>query len=170
MTVRWGPTGLDASTPPRGAFLRTAAESAAAAAEPVAFEVLPRQECLRILGEQSVGRVAISLHALPAIAPVAYVLLGDELVFGPQAGSGELVAPEGNVVAFQVDDIDPATGTGRNVVTVGVVHPFDRTSADHREALHGGRLPGPVAAAVNLYSLSTQRISGRKWGAAPARA
>jgi hypothetical protein len=134
----------------------------------VAFRILPRSECLRFLSEQSVGRVAISLRALPAIAPVAYVLLGDELVFGPPAGSGELVAPEGNVVAFEVDDIDPATGAGCNVVAVGVVRPFDGSRPDRREPLALGRSRGALAAAVNLYLLSTQRISGRTWGPALA--
>jgi uncharacterized protein len=130
----------------------------------LASRILSRPQCLTILRNQSVGRVAISLRALPAIAPVAYVLLGDELVFGPQAGSGELVAPEGNVVAFQVDDIDPATGGGCNVVAVGVVRPFDGSRLDRRDALIVGRSTGPVAAAVHLYCLSTQRISGRAWG------
>jgi nitroimidazol reductase NimA-like FMN-containing flavoprotein (pyridoxamine 5'-phosphate oxidase superfamily) len=79
-------------------------------------QTLAREECLGLIALASVGRVALSANALPTVVPVNFRLVDDHIVF--HTGRG---APK-NVIAFQVDDIDPKTHVGWSVVVTGVAH------------------------------------------------
>ena len=82
------------------------------------LQALTRGECLDLLGRRSLGRVAFTDRALPAIRPVNYALVGHQLVLRTQAdGLGRRL--DGQVVAFEVDDIDDAHETGWSVVVTG---------------------------------------------------
>lgn len=83
------------------------------------FEVLGQQECLRMLARGGVGRVAVSVGALPTVLPVRFTLFGEDVVF-PAVPGGELEgAVRGAVVAVEADHIDPAGGW--SVVVTGIV-------------------------------------------------
>jgi nitroimidazol reductase NimA-like FMN-containing flavoprotein (pyridoxamine 5'-phosphate oxidase superfamily) len=82
------------------------------------LQPLTTEECLDLLGHSSLGRVAFTERALPAIRPVNYVLVGHQLVLRTQAdGLGRRL--DGQVVAFEVDDIDAEHGTGWSIVVRG---------------------------------------------------
>ena len=82
------------------------------------LQPLTRDECLDLLSRSSLGRVAFTERALPAIRPVNYALVGHQLVLRTQAdGLGRRL--DGQVVAFEVDDIDTELGTGWSVVVTG---------------------------------------------------
>lgn len=82
------------------------------------LQPLTRAECLELLSRSSLGRVAFTERALPAIRPVNYALVGHQLVLRTQAdGLGRRL--DGQVVAFEVDEIDPDHGTGWSVVVTG---------------------------------------------------
>ncbi len=111
----------------------------------VRFEVLPRDECLRLLSKAPLGRVAVSVGALPMVLPVQFALVGDDVVFPADRG-GELdVAARNAVVAFEADSIDP--GTGWSVVATGVAT----------------EVPG----AAGFLRISTEIVSGRRFLRAP---
>jgi nitroimidazol reductase NimA-like FMN-containing flavoprotein (pyridoxamine 5'-phosphate oxidase superfamily) len=75
-------------------------------------------ECLDLLGRGSLGRVAFTENALPAIRPVNYALVGHQVVLRTDPdGLGKRL--DGQVVAFEVDEIDTADGTGWSVVLLG---------------------------------------------------
>jgi nitroimidazol reductase NimA-like FMN-containing flavoprotein (pyridoxamine 5'-phosphate oxidase superfamily) len=79
---------------------------------------LSRAECLTLLGQRSLGRVAYTERALPAIRPVNYALVGSSVLLRTDAaGLGRRL--DGQVVAFEVDDVDPESGTGWSVVLTG---------------------------------------------------
>ena len=83
------------------------------------LERLDRAECLRLLSFRGVGRVAVTVGALPAVFPVNYALDGDGVVFRTASGT-KLAAAAGNaVVAFEVDEIDPIDHSGWSVLVVG---------------------------------------------------
>jgi nitroimidazol reductase NimA-like FMN-containing flavoprotein (pyridoxamine 5'-phosphate oxidase superfamily) len=82
------------------------------------LQLLTRDECLVLLGRSSIGRVAFSERALPAIRPVNYVLVGHQVVLRTQAdGLGRRL--DGQVVAFEIDEIDAVNETGWSVVVTG---------------------------------------------------
>lgn len=72
------------------------------------IEELSRDECLALLRGSRVGRVGISIRALPAILPVNFVVIDDAIVVCMSGPSTELHANIGSVVAFEVDCPDEA--------------------------------------------------------------
>jgi uncharacterized protein len=84
------------------------------------LELLSQAQCRDLLKRSAVGRVAVTLAALPAIFPVNYALLDDQIVFLTGEGTKLRAALERAVVAFQVDHIDDATATGWSVMAIGM--------------------------------------------------
>ena len=82
------------------------------------LEALSPAECMELLGRSNLGRVAFTERALPAIRPVNYALVGHQIVLQTDPhGLGRRL--DGQVVAFEVDEIDKAAGTGWSVVVTG---------------------------------------------------
>jgi nitroimidazol reductase NimA-like FMN-containing flavoprotein (pyridoxamine 5'-phosphate oxidase superfamily) len=84
------------------------------------LEILPEEECLRLLATVPVGRVAVSVGALPAILPVNFALLDGDVVFRTAPGSKLDAAVRNAVIAFEADSIDPVYHTGWSVLVTGV--------------------------------------------------
>lgn len=102
---------------------------------------LPRDECLQLLSRCSLGRVAFTENALPAIRPVTYALVGAHLVIRAETqGLGRRL--DGQVVAFEVDEIEPGGATGWSVVVTGAA----RLLRDPSEVVRG-EAQGPVSLA-----------------------
>lgn len=83
------------------------------------LEVMTPQDCLRLLGSVSVGRIAYTDQALPAVQPVTFLLDNDALLVRTGEGAQLAGAARNAVVAFQVDDLDPETRSGWAVMVVG---------------------------------------------------
>jgi len=84
------------------------------------LELLGEEQCLELLAAEQIGRLGVSVGALPAIFPVNYLMIGGDIFFRTGDGLKRRAAIEGNVVGFEVDHIDPTTGTGWSVLAVGV--------------------------------------------------
>ena len=84
------------------------------------FRELDRQECLRLLGQVSIGRIVYTDQALPAVLPVNFSLDHDFSVLLRTSGSSRVArALDQAVVAFEADRFDEAAGTGWSVVVMG---------------------------------------------------
>jgi nitroimidazol reductase NimA-like FMN-containing flavoprotein (pyridoxamine 5'-phosphate oxidase superfamily) len=70
-------------------------------------EDLDPEECLRLLETVRVGRVGVTLEALPAVFPVEFVVSEGAVVFRTVPGTKLDAATTGSVVAFEAD----TTGT-----------------------------------------------------------
>ena len=53
----------------------------------VVFEALDTEQCRTLLGSHNVGRMAVSVDALPVILPVNYAVDGDDIVFRTTPGT-----------------------------------------------------------------------------------
>lgn len=85
-----------------------------------ALVTLPRAECLALLATTTIGRVVFNERALPAVMPVSYGLVGEDVVLCTVAGSRLERAARDGVLAFEVDEIDPVHRTGWSVVVTGL--------------------------------------------------
>jgi nitroimidazol reductase NimA-like FMN-containing flavoprotein (pyridoxamine 5'-phosphate oxidase superfamily) len=98
------------------------------------LETLSKRDAVGLLSTVSVGRVVFSVGALPAIVPVAYAVHGDAIVMRTSPESRLARAAPGGVLAFEVDEVDPATRTGWSVVVTGlastVSDPVERAAID----------------------------------------
>lgn len=81
--------------------------------------VLTRTECLELLRASHLGRVGVSVDALPVILPVQYAMLDDDVVFRTGVGTKLDAALQNNVVAFEIDSVDPLYHRGWSVVVTG---------------------------------------------------
>jgi hypothetical protein len=85
----------------------------------MAGEQIPSRRCWELLATTSVGRLALSVRALPVILPVQYHLTGHRLA----ACLGHHAIPARSlndaIIAFTADDIDPVSRTGWSVQIQG---------------------------------------------------
>ena len=95
---------------------------------------LDEQECRRLLGTAVIGRIAFTEGALPAIQPVHFALIGDNVLIPTRPGSKVAAAAARTVVAFEVDDFDVRLRTGWSVTAIGpsrlVTDPDDLAGLD----------------------------------------
>ena len=96
------------------------------------LEVLPHDECIALLSTVNVGRIGLSLNALPVIFTVNYALDGDTVVFRTRPDSKLKAALAGQVVSFQADRLDDKGHFGWSVSITGqaLVADEDRARLD----------------------------------------
>jgi hypothetical protein len=96
--------------------------------------ILTPGECLELLAQVTVGRVGVSIGALPAILPVHFALLDDSVVFRTWPGTRLDAAANGAVVAFQADAFEPPHPHSWSVLVQGmtseVTDPGDLAEVD----------------------------------------
>lgn len=123
--------------------------------------VLGRDECLALLRHSDLGRVAVSVGALPAVFPVNYRMLGDDVVFRTGTGSKLHAAVTNAIVAFEVDAVDREHRAGWSVLVTGTASEL----LDPREIANADGLglepwlQGPLSRWVRVR---TQMLSGRR--------
>ncbi|MBO0691633.1 MAG: pyridoxamine 5'-phosphate oxidase family protein [Acidimicrobiaceae bacterium] len=83
-------------------------------------EELDQAECLALLATVNVGRVGVSSQALPAILPVNFILNGHDILFRTVPGTKLHAAHTGAVVAFEADQLGPATTENWSVLVRGI--------------------------------------------------
>ncbi len=120
------------------------------------LEVLDRTECLRLLREAAIGRIALSHRALPTVVPVSFALDDDRILVRTGDGARLHAAQSDAVVAFEVDDFDVERGTGWSVLVTG------RASLE-RDASVVARVPRwPANDVDDVISISIELVSGRR--------
>lgn len=125
------------------------------------LEVLSRDECLRLLAHSRIGRVAVNVDALPAVVPVNFILVGDDVVFRTNPGAKLDAAMANNVVAFETDDVDPVYQTGWSVLVQG----FAREIVDPDQLEQARKAPLRAWAGEGrerFVRIDTQCVSGRR--------
>jgi nitroimidazol reductase NimA-like FMN-containing flavoprotein (pyridoxamine 5'-phosphate oxidase superfamily) len=98
---------------------------------------LTPDECLRLLKTVPVGRVGVTVDALPAILPVNFVVSDGTIVFRTVLGSKLDAATAGMVVAFEADHYGTDTDRwGWSVLVRGVAEEItDPTELEHARSL-----------------------------------
>ncbi len=94
------------------------------------LELLSEEAAWNLLTREEVGRVGLSVAALPVILPVNFVVIDGCIVFRTAPGSKLAAAVTGAVVAFEVDSHDSSSRSGWSVLVVGrseVIHGLDET-------------------------------------------
>jgi hypothetical protein len=125
-------------------------------------EMLDREECLRLLATQEIGRLAFVIAGHPDVLPVNYSLDRDEIVIRTDAGR-KLEGLSRSPVAFEVDEIDRASHAGWSVVVHGLaqeVTPYDRQEVVER--LTSLPLHPWVGEKVHTVRIVPRTVSGRR--------
>jgi uncharacterized protein len=126
------------------------------------IEVLDDEACLELLRSRAIGRIGLSVNALPLVLPVNYVVDGSRVVFRSNPGTKLEQALRGAVVCFEVDDFDPTYHAGWSVIVTGRA-----TEITEREDLaHVERLPlrpwAPIEGG-HYIAVDMEMLSGRRF-------
>jgi nitroimidazol reductase NimA-like FMN-containing flavoprotein (pyridoxamine 5'-phosphate oxidase superfamily) len=95
------------------------------------LEPLDEQECLRLIAAGGVGRIGYTGRFGPTVVPVNYALYEGTIVFrtGQHSPMGEDlrtgIEHAESKVAFEIDEISPATREGWSILVQGAAHPVD---------------------------------------------
>jgi uncharacterized protein len=121
---------------------------------------LDRDTCLRLLSRTALGRVVFTDAAMPAAAPVRYLVDGEEVVFRAVGGS-TLAGIGGSVVAFEADEIDVPLRAGWSVLAVG--HAYEVLDPARLVEL-AGDLPATWSPGESeqVICIALQRVTGRR--------
>jgi nitroimidazol reductase NimA-like FMN-containing flavoprotein (pyridoxamine 5'-phosphate oxidase superfamily) len=84
------------------------------------WQELTERECLALVGQRHLGRLAVCGPDGPLVLPVTYLLHGGAVVFRTAPGGTLAEAGRGRAVAFEVDAVDEGTRTGWSVLVRGV--------------------------------------------------
>jgi nitroimidazol reductase NimA-like FMN-containing flavoprotein (pyridoxamine 5'-phosphate oxidase superfamily) len=125
------------------------------------LELLSDEECWQLLGSRQVGRVAVTMAALPAIFPVNYAVVDATIVSRTSAGTKLGAAAREAIVAFEVDDYERAERSGWSVLIVGrseVVHDLEVTG----KVLTAGLEPWAGGRRTEIVRITPGFLSGRR--------
>ena len=90
--------------------------------KPDVLEVMPDADCVRLLGSNELGRLAlVDREGRPLIFPVNYFFDEGVVVFRTAPGTKLDLAP-GAYAGFEIDGLDPAAGIGWSVLVKGIAH------------------------------------------------
>jgi len=130
------------------------------------LKILDRQECLRLLATANLGRVGITVGALPVIAPVHFGLVRDRIAFRAGIGTTLGAATRNAVVAFEVDHVDLPAGEGWSVAVTGMAR---EATLDELTDLADVRIPRWTEWGGDRFIVvSTDIVSGRRMPSRPS--
>jgi nitroimidazol reductase NimA-like FMN-containing flavoprotein (pyridoxamine 5'-phosphate oxidase superfamily) len=132
------------------------------------LNVLSPDECLHLLGTVKIGRVGLSIDALPAILPVNFCLLDRDIVLRTVEGTKFHAAASATVLAFEADGYELDGTTGWSVLVQGVSRVVD----EPLELLRVGELNleswALDGAADHFVRITSSRVSGRRFSRGPS--
>jgi uncharacterized protein len=139
-------------------------DSATGSGTPV--EHLDSQQCLNLLRQVSVGRLAVWIEDHPDIFPLNYTVDHGTLVFRTAEGTKLSGALGENPVALEADGVDAVTGMAWSVVVKGHAAPITRTE----EVLDSASLylfPWQAGRKDHFVRIIPDSITGRRFKVTP---
>jgi nitroimidazol reductase NimA-like FMN-containing flavoprotein (pyridoxamine 5'-phosphate oxidase superfamily) len=122
---------------------------------------LEAEECMRLLSSARFGRVGLSTADGPQVLPVNHAVLDGAVVFRTDLYGVLADGTDGEVVAFEVDELDDRMRSGWSVLVVGRAEHVEG-QAEVAEAF--GRLDGPWAPGPRplVARIVPSRVTGRR--------
>ncbi|HEX6349128.1 MAG TPA: pyridoxamine 5'-phosphate oxidase family protein [Candidatus Dormibacteraeota bacterium] len=132
-----------------------------------AVEFLTMDSCVRLLEQESLGRLAFAIGGQPEIFPVNYTMDGDVILLRTAPGTKLRHAPHRRV-AFEVDGIDRVEGVAWSVVAKGLLEDISTRQDPFSIARREVRVY-PLAPGERKYSLAIYptEITGRRFPIGP---
>ena len=136
------------------------------------LEILPFDECLRLLASVPVGRVGFVADGEVVILPVNHVVDGQDVIFRTAHGSKASAAEGQDRAAFEADSYNEQTRTGWSVLVTGRAQVVDADADIQRLSLSLSRLgvyPWVTAARhpfwirIRPSSVTGRQTPGSRW-------
>ena len=128
------------------------------------IELIERDECLRLLSADEIGRLAVNVGHAPTILPVNYRMDGECVVFRTDHGT-KLEMGRRAPVSFEIDDFDREHRTGWSVVVTGWSEEVTRYDAETYDRVHDLPVePWAGGEKAHWVRIVPSRITGRRIG------
>jgi nitroimidazol reductase NimA-like FMN-containing flavoprotein (pyridoxamine 5'-phosphate oxidase superfamily) len=130
-------------------------------------ELLDEAECLRLASLGGVGRIGYTSRFGPTVVPVNYALYEGTIVFrtGQHSPMGEDlrtgIEHAESKVAFEIDELSPATREGWSILIQGAAHPVD-SEAERASVMRSGVEPWAGGEKELFVRVVPTRITGRR--------
>ncbi|WP_109474283.1 pyridoxamine 5'-phosphate oxidase family protein [Ornithinimicrobium cavernae] len=126
-----------------------------------ATEELDTSECLALLREAPVGRLAVIVHDRPEIFPVNHAVHHGSVVFRTSTGT-KLYSALGQPVAFEADGYDSTTRRAWSVVVSGTAHEVKQLH-DVLKAMELPVFPWEIGPKPHFVRIDPISITGRRF-------
>jgi nitroimidazol reductase NimA-like FMN-containing flavoprotein (pyridoxamine 5'-phosphate oxidase superfamily) len=133
---------------------------------PATFIRMDRAESLRLLASVAVGRLILTIGALPTVRPMNFAVMDDRIVLRTAADSAISRRVDQAVVAFEADQLDGETGTGWSVTVTGRAAQVTDAKAISRYQA-GPLAPWAPGDREHFVTISTELVEGRRIVRAP---
>ena len=127
------------------------------------LETIDEGDCLRLLRSCAIGRLALSVRALPVVLPVNFAVRPDALVIRVGGGPALAQACDHAVVAFEVDGFDEMTQTGWTVLVQGTASVLG-SPAERGQVSQVGLAPWGDPRADTFVKVTLDLVTGRRLG------
>lgn len=126
-----------------------------------AIERLSPEECFELLGQATVGRLAVIVENHPDVFPVNYVVDKGSIVFRTGIGT-KFWSSMRDSCALEIDGFDAGSGKAWSVVVRGQAHLIvDRQEKAAADALHLD--PWQPGSKSHYLRLSPDAVTGRRF-------
>jgi uncharacterized protein len=141
------------------------------------LEILPFDECLRLLASVPVGRVGFVADGEVVVLPVNHVVDGQDVIFRTAYGSKLATAEGQDLTAFEADHYNEQTRSGWSVLVNGRAEVVDTEADIRRLGLSMSRLDvypwvtavrHPFWIRIRATSVSGRQTAGARWASHPA--
>jgi nitroimidazol reductase NimA-like FMN-containing flavoprotein (pyridoxamine 5'-phosphate oxidase superfamily) len=124
------------------------------------LEVLQEDDCLDLLRSMTVGRIGLSMGALPVVLPVNYVVDSGRIIIRTGFGTKLSAAIRNAVVCFEVDRFDTGVEAGWSVLVTGTARELQGAEAAYAATLP--LRPWSPQVGDHLVAIGIELISGRR--------
>jgi nitroimidazol reductase NimA-like FMN-containing flavoprotein (pyridoxamine 5'-phosphate oxidase superfamily) len=126
------------------------------------LEILPFEDCLRLLDSVPVGRIGFFADGEIVILPVNHLVDGQDVIFRTGAGSKLSSVGSKNLAGFEADAYDARTRSGWSVVVSGFTEVVE-SDDEIRRLNHLGLQPwGSAADSPSWIRIRPTSITGRR--------
>ena len=124
------------------------------------LEILTRSECFDLLKTARLGRIALSVAALPVVLPVNFAMFDNDVLIRTTTGSKLEAAATNAVVGFEVDRVDDTDRLGWSVLVQGMASEI--TGPDELDRARQMPLEPWTGHDGHYLRIATRLISGRR--------
>jgi len=86
---------------------------------------MPKWECLRLLGERTIGRLGVMEGTYPVVLPISYRLVPEKPLVVLRTRSGGVIHRAVGHASLEVDEIEVGSRRAWSVLVRGVLRPLD---------------------------------------------
>ncbi|SEE34315.1 Pyridoxamine 5'-phosphate oxidase [Arthrobacter alpinus] len=124
-------------------------------------DILTAEQCWKLLGETSVGRLAVNVNGRPDVFPVNYEIDGESLIFRTGYGTKLHAIDEDANVAVEADAISAEFGIAWSVVIKGRAEHASPESLELNSTVRG-LFPWQGVGKTHLIRIVPETVTGRR--------